>query len=255
MKLRALIVDDERPARVRLRQLLQEDSSVEIIGECANGQQAIAAIRKERPDVAFLDVQMPRLSGFDVCAALSAEERPLIVFVTAYDQYALKAFEVHAVDYLLKPIDSERFQRTLRHLSDPRRRSPESNPAARLEALLKDLQNAERKSDRFAFRIDGRVIFLRPDEIHWVEADGNYVQLHTDAGVHQVRETMNGIEHQLPAKHFMRISRSVIVHLDRIKELQPLFYGDYAVILQNGTRMTLSRNYRERLEKFLARKS
>lgn len=253
MKIRALIIDDERPARARLRQLLRDEADVQVVGECANGRQAIAAIRKERPEVVFLDVQMPRLSGFDVCAALTADELPLVIFATAYDQYALKAFDVHAIDYLLKPIDLERLQRALGHVRGQLSRAGESGSKGRLEALLEDLYSRERRADRLAFRIDGRVVLLRPEEIHRIEADGNYVRVHTNGGVHHVRETMQWFEQQMPAKQFLRINRSMILNLDRIKELQPLFYGDYAVVLLDGTRLTLSRNYRDRLEKLLVR--
>lgn len=253
MKIRALIVDDERPARVRLRQLLKDHPDAQVAGECANGRQAIAAIRKDKPDVVFLDVQMPRLSGIDVCTALAPEELPLVVFVTAYDQYAVKAFEVHAVDYLLKPIDEERFQKAMRHVAAQLGRASEPDPKHRLESLLEEFRSREEKLERFAFRIDGRVVLLRPQEINRVEADGNYVRLHTNTGVHHVRETMNWFEQQLPVRQFLRISRSIIINFDRVKELQPLFYGDYAVILHDGARLTLSRNYRDRLEKILAR--
>jgi two-component system, LytTR family, response regulator len=254
VKIRTLIVDDEAPARARIRQLLKGESDFEIIGECANGRQAVAAIQKQRPDLVFLDVQMPRLDGFEVCAAVAGEAMPLVIFVTAFDHYALQAFEVHAMDYLLKPFDRARFQKSLQHARDQLRRGEGAGSDARLAALLENLKPDAKKPERLAFKVNGRVIFVRLEEIEWVEADGNYVQLHVAGVSHQMRETISGLEAHLPSNGFMRISRSVIVNLDRIKELQPMFYGDYTVILNNGTRLTLSRNFRDRLEKLLERR-
>ena len=254
MKIRTLIVDDEAPARARIRQLLKGESDFEVIGECANGRQAVAAIQTQRPDLVFLDVQMPRLGGLEVCAAIADGAMPLVIFVTAYDQHALQAFEVHAIDYLLKPFDRERFQKSLRHARDQLRRGDSGLSNPHLAALLENLKPAAKQRDRLAFKSNGRVLFVRIEEIDWIEADGNYVQLRVGNVSHQLRETISGLETQLPGDRFMRISRSVIVNLDRIKELQPMFYGDYAVILQGGARLTLSRNFRDRLEKLLERK-
>jgi two-component system LytT family response regulator len=247
MKTRVLIVDDEAPARARLRQLLKDESDIEIAGECASGRHAIEAIQRDKPDLVFLDVQMPRLSGFDVCATLGAR-MPRVIFVTAYDQYALQAFEVHAIDYLLKPFDRARFQKALDHA---RRQLRSAEP--RLAALLEDLQPGLRKPDRLVFKEDGRVVFVRAETIDWIEADGNYLRLHAGADAHYFRGTLTELESQLPADKFLRINRSTIVNLDRVKELQRVFYGDYSVRLLNGTKLTLSRNYRDRLEKLLAR--
>ena len=254
MKIRTLIVDDEAPARARIRQLLKDESDFEIIGECANGRQAVAAIQKQRPDLVFLDVQMPRLGGLEVCAAVAGGGMPLVIFVTAYDHYALQAFEVHAMDYLLKPFDRERFQKSLCHAREQLRCGDRGLSDQRLAALLENLKPEAKRQHRLAFKSSGRVIFVRIEEIDWIEADGNYVQLRVGNVSHQLRETLSGLETQLPSDRFMRISRSVIVNLDRIKELQPMFYGDYAVILQNGARLTLSRNFRDRLEEWLARR-
>ena len=255
MRIRTLIVDDEAPARARIRHLLKNESDFEVIGECANGRQAVAAVQKQRPDLVFLDVQMPRLGGFEVCAAIAGDAMPLVVFVTAYDQYALQAFEVHAIDYLLKPFDRERFQKSLRHAREQLRRGESGLSNDRLAALLENIKPDGHQRQRLAFKANGRVILVRVEEIDWIEADGNYVQVRVGPLSHQLRETISGLETQLASDRFMRISRSVIVNLDRIKELQPLFYGDYAVILQNGTRLTLSRNFRDRLEKLLERRS
>ncbi len=257
MKIRTLIVDDEAPARARLRQFLKSETDFEIVGECANGRQAVESIAREKPDLVFLDVQMPRMTGFEVCEALTAAggATPFVIFVTAYDQYALKAFEVHAIDYLLKPFDRERFEKALEHARAQLPRAQGASPEQRLAALLEDLRADARQSARLVFKEDGRVVFVRPETIDWLEADGNYVRVHCGGESHYVRETLAGLEAQLPAAKFMRISRSAIVNLDRIKEFQPLFYGDYAVILQNGAKPTLSRNFRDRLEKLLARRT
>ncbi len=255
LRIRVAIVDDEALARSRLRQFLRQEEDLDLVAECANGRQAVETMRKERLDLVFLDVQMPGLNGFDVCEALAAggAPMPLVIFVTAFDQYALKAFEVHAIDYLLKPFNRERFQKALAHAREQLRRAKEAPMEARLAALLEDLRPGFKKPDRLVFKENGRVVLLRTDSIDWVEADGNYVRLHAGGEAHYFRETLTGLEAQLPAEKFLRISRSAIVNLDRVKELQPLFYGDYSVILQNGTKLVLSRNFRDRLEKVINR--
>jgi two-component system, LytTR family, response regulator len=251
-KIRVLIVDDEAPARSRLRQLLKQEQDVEIVGECGNGRLALDLIARERPSLVFLDVQMPGMSGLDVCRELSrrTESMPLIVFVTAYDRYALQAFEVHATDYLLKPFDRERLQKTLTHAQE--QLAAESGVNDRLAQLLEMLQGGNRRQpERLVFKEDGRLIFLNADLIDWVEADGNYVRIHYGTSSHYVRETLSGLEAQLPPSKFLRINRSTLVNLERISEMQPLFYGDYTVILQDGSKLSLSRNYRSRLEAVL----
>jgi two-component system, LytTR family, response regulator len=255
MKIRVLIVDDEAHARARIRQALKDQPDFEVIGECANGREALQAIRRDLPDLVFLDIQMPRLTGFEVCAQLSKDgvSLPFIVFCTAYDQYALQAFEVHAIDYLLKPLDRDRFHQALDHVRAQARGALRGPGDQRFNDLLDALQAGAKQTDRLVFKQDGRVIFVRANTIDWVEADGNYVRFHCGNEAHYVRETLTGLEAQLPADKFMRVSRSAIVNLDRIKEFQQLFYGDYAVILQTGARLTLSRNYRNRLEKLLGR--
>jgi len=255
-RIRTVIVDDEAPARSRIRQLLRAEPDFEVIAECGNGREALETIRRDKPDLIFLDVQMPRLTGLDVCQAAASEgtEVPLVIFVTAYDEYALKAFELHAIDYLLKPFDRERFQKTLGHAREQLRRAKGAGSDPRITALLEDLRAGFKRPDRLVFKQNGKVIFLRTETIDWIEADGNYTRLHAGPDSHYLRETLAGLEAQLPADKFMRISRSVIVNLDRVKELQPLFYGDYAVILQNGSKLNLSRTYRTRLEALLERK-
>jgi len=255
-KIRAVIVDDEAPARSRIRQLLKSETDFEVVADCSNGRQAVEVLGRERPDVAFLDVQMPGLSGLEVCEALAAARvpLPLVVFVTAFDEYALQAFDIHALDYLLKPFDRERFQKTLGRARDQIRRTRAGDTDARLSALLEGLKTPAKGADRLVFKENGRVIFLRSETIDWVEADGNYVRIHAGAESHYVRETLAALEAQLPNDNFLRISRSLLVNLDRVKELQPLFYGDYVVVLRDGSKLNMSRNYRVRLESILARR-
>ena len=257
MTIRTLIVDDEAHARARIRHALKDEPDFALVGECANGREALETIRRDKPDLVFLDIQMPRLTGFDVCAQLSEAGVPLpfIIFCTAYDQYALKAFEVHAIDYLLKPFDRERFKQALSHARAQLTRAQPAPADQHLAELLNALQAGAKQADRLVFKQDGRVILVRSNAIDWLESDGNYVRIHCGSESHYVRETLAGLEAQLPPDKFMRVSRSAVVNLDRIKEFQPLFYGDYAVILQTGTKLTLSRNYRDRLEKLLEKRA
>jgi two-component system LytT family response regulator len=247
MKIRTLIVDDELLARERLRQLLQGEPEIELVGECADGEAAVAAIHKESPDLIFLDVQMPELDGFGVLDALTVQPPPIVVFVTAHDKFALRAFEVHAVDYLLKPFDRERFQKALNRALDRLKHRESSAQNQGQAAVLAELKPPSRPLERLAVKTGGRVIFVKVEEIDYIEAAHNYVELHVQKQSHLLRETLNAIEARLPAEKFVRISRSVIVNIERVKELQPLFYGEYAVTLHNGTRLTLSRRYRNKL--------
>jgi len=246
MKVRTIVVDDEPLARERLLKLLRAESDVEVVGEAADGRGALELIRKQKPELAFLDVQMPELDGFGVLAELPEDQRPAVVFVTAYDKFALKAFEVHAIDYLLKPFDKERFQTALRRALEHLEHQKPQQIHEQLSALLHELRPGQ-QSDRIAVKSDGRVIFLKTNDIDWVEAADNYVSLHVGKESHLLRETMTSIEARLP-KQFLRISRSTIVNTERIKELQPLFHGEYAVILRDGTRLTLSRSHRDKLQ-------
>jgi len=252
-RIRTVIVDDENHARDRLRQLLEPEADFELVDECANGRLAIAAIDRHSPDVVFLDVQMPRVDGFAVCRSITVSPPPLFVFVTAFDQHALRAFEVHAIDYLLKPFDRERFQQALSHVREQVRRARGGAADTRVAEMLAAWQKDRRRPDRLAFKADGKVVFVRVGDLDWAEADGNYVRLHTRAGTHHFRETLTALEQQLPAESFLRISRSQLVNVDRIKEVEPLFYGDATVVLHDGTKLSLSRHYRERLDQWLAR--
>jgi two-component system, LytTR family, response regulator len=249
MKIRTLIVDDEPLARERLRQLLLADPAIEIIGECGDGIEAVAAIRRDSPELLFLDIQMPELDGFGVLEAISPNPAPVIVFVTAYDQFAVRAFEVHAVDYLLKPFDRQRFQTALACAVDQVRHRKDRALDPRQSALLADLKPAPKPGERLAVKTDGRVVFVKISEIDWIEAAHNYVEIHVGQELHMLRETLNAIETRIPPEKFVRISRSVIVNLERVKELQPLFHGEYCVTLHNGARLTWSRRYRDNLRR------
>ena len=247
-KIKTLIVDDEPLARERLRKMLEAEPEIELLGECADGRAAVEAIQKQSPDLVFLDVQMPELDGFGVLAALAGGPMPVVVFVTAHDQFALKAFEVHAVDYLLKPFDRERFQTALRRALDRLKQSQGDEINQRLSALLADLKPEVKLPGRMAVKVGGRVIFIKLEEIDWLEAADNYVNLHIGAEAHLLRETMAAMEAKLPEEKFLRISRSTIVNIDRIKELQPMFHGEYVVVLRSGAKLTLSRGYRDKLQ-------
>jgi two-component system LytT family response regulator len=244
MKIRVLIVDDEALARERLRSFVKKEPRAELIGECANGKEAVEAIRQHQPDLVFLDVQMPELDGFAVLDQLEPDERPHVIFVTAHDRFACKAFDVHAIDYLLKPFDAARFKTALTRALDRIQGREEGDN--RLSALLADVRPGP-ASDRIAVKSSGRVVLLKIDEIDYVEAASNYVEIHVGREAHLLRETMSKLETRLPADKFLRISRSTIVNIDRIKELQPLFHGEYSVILRDGTKLTLSRGYRDKL--------
>ena len=246
MKLRTLIVDDEPLARERIKRFLRDEADIEIIGECGNGKDAIATINGQSPDLVFLDIQMPEKNGFDVIRSLNGGKMPAIVFVTAYDQYALQAFDVHALDYLLKPFTRERIHRAVSRARESIENRRMGDIDERLISLIADLKTEKKYLERLVVKSTGRVFFLRADEIDWIEAAGNYVKLHVGRDTHMIRDTMNGIEGKLDPDKFLRIHRSTVVHIDRIKELHPMFSGDYAVILRDGTELALSRNYRER---------
>jgi len=255
MTLRTLIVDDEPLARERVRMMLGMHDDVAVIGEYGDGQQAIDAIRHEHPDLVFLDVQMPGVDGFGVLGALEGEIMPYVIFVTAYDQYALQAFEVHALDYVLKPFNAERFSQALQRARTAIARHGENEASVdkdRLRSLVASLTAEQREKQRIVVKSSGRVFFVKVDDIDWIEAEGNYVRLHMGPQSHLLRETMKGMESVLDVSQFIRIHRSTIVNSDRIRELQPLFHGEYAVILRDGTRLVASRGPDNRLRKLLA---
>ena len=246
MTIRTLIVDDEPLARDRVKRFLRDEEDVEVIGECGNGDDAVELIKSENPDLVFLDIQMPEKNGFEVIKSLSGKRLPTVVFVTAYDKYALQAFDVHALDYLLKPYNRERIKRAVSRAREHIEHKRLGNLDERLNTLIADLKSEKKYLERLVVKSIGRVFFLKTDEIDWIEAAGNYVKLHVGRESHMIRETMNGIEAKLDPDKFLRIHRSTVVNIDRIKELHPMFSGDYAVILRNGTELALSRNYRDR---------
>jgi two-component system, LytTR family, response regulator len=252
-KIRTLVVDDEMLARERVLSLLQQESDVEVVGQCSDGGEAVAAIDEQAPDLVFLDVQMPGCDGFEVLKQVNPERMPTVIFVTAYDEYALRAFEVHALDYLLKPFGKDRFQQTLRHAREALEGRRAGDLGRRLLAMVHDIKPEPQRVERLVVKSGGRVFFLRTDEIDWIEAAGNYVRLHLGQESHLFRETMNRMESRLDARRFARIHRSRIVNTERIKELQPWFNGDHVVILRDGTRLTLSRGYKEKLQQRLGK--
>lgn len=250
-KLRALIVDDEPLAREGIRLHIEQQKDFEIVGECGDGDEALAAIREQAPDVVFLDIQMPGRDGFGVLDALAGTTLPLIVFVTAYDQFALQAFEAHALDYLLKPFDDERFRKAIDRVRTQLRGQKRRDLDSRIAQLLADIRDRPRYFERLVVRSGGRILILRVDDIDWIEAAANYVKLHVGPRVYLLRETMNRLEEKLDPARFIRIHRSTIVRVDRIRELEPLFQGDYLVILHDGSRLTSSRSYRDKLQEAL----
>jgi two-component system, LytTR family, response regulator len=253
--IRVLIVDDEPLARGVLREMLQSDPAVAIVGECANGKEAIQAIQETDPDLLFLDIQMPEMGGFEVLDALDKEQAPHLVFVTAYDQYAVRAFEVHALDYILKPFDRERFEASWQRAKAEVLRERNGQVEQKILSLLEDLKAGNKYLERLVIKSSGRIYFLETNEIDWIQAEGNYVSVHIGKKAHLLRETISSLESQLDPKKFLRIHRSAIVRIDRIKELQPWFHGEYHVVLHDGTELTLSRNYRDRLQEALGKLS
>ena len=251
--IKTLVVDDEPLARERVISLLKDEEGIELLGECRDGQEAIAAIKGLAPDLVFLDVQMPGADGFQVLNAVGVDHMPVVVFVTAYDQHALRAFDVRALDYLLKPFDRERFRETLLRARTQIEQQDTGDLGRRLLALVKDLRPAPPKTDRVVVKSGGRLFFLKTDEIDWIEAAGNYAKLHVGAQSHLLRETMISLEARLDPERFVRIHRSRIVNMERVQELQPWFNGEYVVILRSGTRLTLSRGYREKLQERLGK--
>ena len=250
-RIRVLVVDDEPLAREKIRTMVRDDPEIEIIGECVNGREAIAAVAAEMPDLLLLDVQMPEVDGFAVLHALKGARMPLVIFVTAFDHYAVHAFEVHALDYLLKPFDRERFQAAINRAKTHLQRERNGNLDQRILALLKQIEAESKYLERLVVKTAGRVFFLPTDEIDWIEAEGNYVSVHTSKKAYLIRETISSLESQLDPKKFIRIHRSTIVNLSRIQELQSWSHGEYRVILYDGTELTLSRNYRENLQNAL----
>jgi two-component system LytT family response regulator len=247
----ALIADDEPLARERIRSLLAEEGDIELAGEAANGHEAVQLVREHRPDLLFLDVQMPGLDGFGVIEELGPDDLPSVVFVTAYDEYALQAFEVNALDYLLKPFNRARFQKTLRRAREQVLGRSQNDVSRRLVTMLEAVRGPRKHLDRLVIRNAGRVVFLPIREIDWIESAGNYVKINVGKDQHVLRETLKNLEGRLDPDQFVRVHRSTIVNVERIREVQPLFHGDHIAILHDGSRISCSRSYSDRLEAIL----
>jgi two-component system LytT family response regulator len=244
--IRALLVDDEELARRGLRVRLERASDMTVIGECANGGEAIAAIGRLAPDLVFLDVQMPEVTGFDVIDAIGPERVPHIIFVTAYDQYAVRAFEVHALDYLLKPIDDERLAQALRRAREAVAAGRDEGFGTRFNGAMASVNQGT--GARLAIPSGDRVVVVRIAEVDWVEASGNYVSLHVGKKSWLLRETIAAMDQRLAAHGFARIHRSTLVNTERVAELRALANGEFAVLLRDGTELKLSRSYRHALD-------
>ena len=256
MKIRTVIADDEELARRGLRALSQRCEDLELICECANGQEAVDAIRRHRPDLVFLDVQMPGKTGFDVISALADAQRPHVVFVTAYDKFALRAFEVHALDYLLKPVNEDRFDAAVARVQEAMSHVTDNAIVQRVRQAAANLKVAISPSkgpavDRLPIKVNGRIMVIRVADIDWIEADGDYVSVHVGGKTWLMRETIAAVELRLALSGFVRIHRSTLVNAERVKELQPQDKGEYTVILNDGTELKLTRNYRTSVERLV----
>jgi two-component system, LytTR family, response regulator len=248
-KISAIIVDDEPLARTLVRKMIEQHDDLEIVAECESGIEAIEKIEGLAPDLVFLDVQMPEVDGFAVLEMLDPERTPYVVFVTAYDRYALKAFEVHALDYLLKPFDADRFEATLTRARRQIGGERKQDLNQRLLALVAEREPKLEYLDRVIIKDRGRVFFLKTSEIDWIEAQGNYVALHVGKEKYLFRSSLNSLEGQLDPKVFRRIHRSTVVNVDAIRELHPYFRGDYRVVLRGGEELKLSHRFRANLDK------
>lgn len=248
--IRTLIVDDEPLARRRLKRLLARDPDVDVVGSAASGLEASKLTQQLSPDLIFLDVQMPRMDGFEFLRTLTLEKPPQVIFVTAHDDYALRAFEVNALDYLLKPFDDERFDRALRRAKAHHSNQTDDRYSLGIHSLLETLQAKSKRLHRLLIKTSERVFFIKTNQIDWVEAEGKYVRVHAGPQSYLLRQAISELEVQLSEQQFLRIHRSTIVNVERIKEMQRWFHGDYKVILVDGTRLRFSRRYRSRLKDF-----
>jgi two-component system, LytTR family, response regulator len=251
-RFRVLVVDDEPLARSNLSVLLRGDPEIEIVGECGSGQEGLEQIRSQKPDLVFLDVQMPELDGFDVVQAVGADAMPATVFVTAYDEYAVRAFEVHALDYLLKPVDADHIARAVERVLKSRAAS-DAHDDRRLRALLEQFTSERRYLRRLPVPADGRLIIVRAEEIDWISTADNYVTLHVGRREFLLRRSLTWLERELDPNEFVRIHRSTVVRVDRLRELVSESHGDCTARLANGTTLAVSRNFRNRLDQALCR--
>jgi two-component system LytT family response regulator len=252
-KLRVLVADDEPLARKLIRRFLKQEPDVELLAECSDGKEAVAMIRNTKPDLLFLDVQMPELDGFAVLDTLGPAEMPQVIFTTAYESYAIRAFELHALDYLLKPFDQVRFKAALQHARERFRNRRLDDEGVQIGSLLETIKAQQQHLDRLIIKADGRITFLNTHDIEWIEADDKYVYLHTAKGKKMVRQTLSSMEAQLDPNRFRRIHRSAVVNIERIKEMQPLFNGEHSVLMDDGTKLTLSRTYKDKLFELLGK--
>jgi two-component system, LytTR family, response regulator len=255
MTIRAVIVDDEPLARRRIRSLLVAAEDVEVIAECANGREAIQAMEESRPDLLFLDIQMPELDGFDVLQAIGVGHVPVVIFVTAYDQFALRAFEAHALDYLLKPFDDERFGAALQRARERIRQQQGGDLDRRLRTLLEEVRGDRGYLQRLVVPTGQRSVFIRTEDIDWIEAERNYIRLHVGGRAHLLRGSLSRIESALDPTRFCRIHRSTIVNIDRIQAVESYLRGEYLVVLHDGTELTSGRSYRRNLHALMGKES
>lgn len=253
MSIRVLIADDEHFARQRIELLLRGEHDVEVVGECENGADAIECLRQRAVDLVFLDIQMPGTNIFELLPQLDQQELPLIVFITAYDDHAVRAFEVSAFDYILKPFEPARLKHTLQRARVHLARVQQELNHQRILALLEGMrQGTPAVRQRFAVKNDGRIFFVGVGDVAWIEAEHNYIRIHTEVDSYLLRERLTTVEAELDRQTFRRIHRSTIVNVNRVRELQPWFRGDYLVVLQNGRELTMSRTYRDNFKDLLS---
>jgi two-component system LytT family response regulator len=251
MSVRTLVADDEPIARKRLVRLLENEPEAELVASCGTGLEAVEAIRAHAPQLLFLDVQMPGLDGFGVLESLGLATPPAVIFVTAFDAYAVQAFDANALDYLLKPFDADRFHRAFARARDRLHAPVGGADATAISALIAGLSRPRQSAERLAIRADGRVYFVRVTEIDWIETASNYVRLHTGKTSHLLREPLSTLETRLDPEQFLRIHRTTVVNVERLRELQPWFSGEFIAILHDGTRLKVSRGYRDRVARWL----
>jgi two-component system, LytTR family, response regulator len=245
MKIRALIVDDEPLGRRGVLRFLRDDPEIDVVAQCSDGQAAVDAILARNPDLVFLDIQMPEMDGFEVVRRVGPQNMPVTIFVTAYDRYAVRAFDANAIDYLLKPVGQARFERALARAKERIAESSNEDVAERIVATLKQINRQDKYLDRLPVSENGRILFVKTKEIDWIEANGNYARLHVGARTHEIRETLNSLERKLDPRDFLRIHRSTVVNVHLIKEIQPWFHGYHLVLLQNGRELRMSRYQNE----------
>jgi two-component system, LytTR family, response regulator len=253
-KVRTIVVDDEKPARVRLLELLQREPDMEVVGTASDGREAVAMVRASRPDLVFLDVQMPRLDGFGVLQELGPDGLPVVIFVTAYDKYAIQAFDAHAIDYLLKPFSDERFESAMKRARKYLGTTEAREHAGQLTAATEERRSVNRRSgflERLVLKTSTAVMFIDVDDLDWIEAAGVYVHLHVGSKTYLYRSSVTHLLQRLDPRQFVRVHRSAAVNTARIRELRPRSHGDFTVVLKNGAELTMSRGYRAQLEEWL----